>query len=66
MAVIGTRQVSTHDREACKVLSDDLALNGVTVVNGLARGIDGTAHAASLDAGGCTIAVPGSGLDRIY
>ena len=66
VAVIGTRQASTRDREACKVLSDDLALNGVTVVSGMATRHRRHRHAAPLDAGGCTIAVLGSGLDRIY
>lgn len=66
VAVIGTRKASAHGIEACKILAGELARNGITVISGLARGIDGIAHAAALDAGGRSIAVLGSGLDRIY
>ncbi|NQW16105.1 MAG: DNA-protecting protein DprA [Chloroflexi bacterium] len=66
VAVIGTRKPTTHGKEACYLLAGELARNGVTVVSGLARGIDGIAHNAALEAGGRTLAVLGSGLDRIY
>jgi DNA processing protein len=66
IAVVGTRRPTPYGREACRRLSEDLARNCVTVISGLARGIDGVAHEAALDAGGRTIAVLGSGLDRIY
>jgi DNA processing protein len=66
VAVIGTRKANTHGKEACTLLACELARNRVTIVSDLARGIDGIAHTAALVAGGRTIAVLGSGLNRIY
>ncbi len=66
VAVVGTRGASTYGREAARVISSDLARAGVTIVSGLARGIDAQAHQATLDCGGRTLAVMGSGLDVIY
>ena len=66
VAVVGTRKASAYGREVAGSLSHDLAKNGVTVISGLARGIDSISHQAALEAGGRTIAVFGSGLDVIY
>ncbi len=66
VALVGTRKATVYGREVAHRLGRDLAQNGVTVVSGLARGIDGIAHRAALDAGGRTIAVLGSGVDVIY
>ena len=66
VAVVGTRKATTYGREVAGVLSKDLARNGVTVVSGLARGIDSVAHRAAIESGGRTIAVFGSGLDVVY
>jgi len=66
VAVVGTRRVSPYGRQVAEELGVFLANNGVTVVSGLARGVDAIAHQAVLKAGGRTIAVLGCGVDRIY
>lgn len=66
VAVVGTRRVSAYGRQVADELAMFLAHNGVTVVSGLARGVDAIAHQAALKAGGRTIAVLGCGVDRIY
>jgi DNA processing protein len=66
IAVVGTRRATAYGREVTRSLVGDLARSSVTIVSGLARGIDATAHQAALDAGGRTIAVLGHGIDFIY
>ena len=66
VAVVGTRRATAYGRQATAELARGLAANRVTVVSGLARGIDGIAHRAALDAHGRTVAVLASGLDTIY
>ena len=66
MSVVGTRKPTAYGREVAYRLSYDLARVGVTVVSGLARGVDATAHRAALEAGHRTIAVLGSGADVMY
>jgi DNA processing protein len=66
VAVIGSRSTSDYGRRVARDLCRGLASLGFTVVSGMARGIDGTAHETSLNAGGRTIAVLGSGVDRVY
>jgi DNA processing protein len=65
-AVVGTRRPSVYGRSVARDLGSLLGAAGVTVVSGLARGIDAAAHEAALEAGGRTIAVMGCGLDRLY
>jgi DNA processing protein len=66
VAIVGTRRASPYGRQAAEHFSTDLARQGITVVSGLARGVDGVAHRSALAIGGRTIGVVASGLDIIY
>ncbi len=66
VAVVGTRRATAYGREVTRTLVRDLVRNHVTIVSGLARGIDAVAHQAALEAGGRTIAVLGHGIDHLY
>ncbi len=66
VAIVGTRRVTAYGRQITEEISAFLAANGITVISGLARGVDAIAHQTALQAGGRTIAVLGSGVDKIY
>jgi DNA processing protein len=66
VAIVGTRRVTPYGRQITEELSAFLAANGITVISGLARGVDALAHQTVLKAGGRTIGVLGSGVDKIY
>ena len=66
VAIVGTRKVTPYGRQVTEEIASFLAANGITVVSGLARGVDAIAHQTALRAGGRTIAVLGSGVDKIY
>jgi DNA processing protein len=65
VAVIGARAASQEGLIAAGEIACDLARAGIVVVSGLARGIDSAAHVGALDGGGRTIAVLGTGIDRV-
>src|SRR5262245_41839260 len=66
VAAVGSRKATPAGRAFTRGVARDLSLAGLTVVSGLARGIDTAAHEGVLDAHGRTVAVLGSGIDRVY
>ena len=66
VAIIGARNCSGYGREQARLFAEKLALNGITVISGMARGVDGIAGRAAINAGGRSYAVLGCGVDVIY
>jgi DNA processing protein len=66
VAIVGSRAATDYARQVAERLGAELARRGVVVASGLARGVDSAAHHGCLDANGDTVAVLGSGLDRVY
>ncbi len=66
LAIVGSRRTSPYGRAVTEKMSQEIARHGVTIVSGMARGIDSVAHLGALSAGGRTIAVLGCGIDVIY
>jgi DNA processing protein len=66
VAIVGTRRVTAYGRQVTAEIAGALAHSGVTVISGLARGVDAVAHQSALDAGGRSLAVLGNGVDRVY
>lgn len=66
VAFVGSRKCSTYGVNAAEMLARELAARGITIVSGLARGIDAAAHRGAMAAGGRTIGVMGTGIDEVY
>jgi DNA processing protein len=66
LAIVGTRQATLYGKQSAEKIAQETAQKGVTVVSGLARGIDTSVHEGALKGGGRTLAVIGSGLINIY
>lgn len=66
LAIVGSRRCSTYGINCAQSLSRDLAARGLTIISGMARGIDAAGHRGALEAAGQTVAVVGTGLERTY
>jgi DNA processing protein len=66
IAIVGTRQPTNYGKVQAEKISMDLAKQGITIISGMARGIDSIAHNSTIKSGGRTIAVVGTGLDLVY
>lgn len=66
VCIVGTRKATVYGKDAAYMLAKDLAANGVTIISGLAQGIDAAAHQGALDGGGRTIGVMGNGISDVY
>lgn len=66
VAVVGSRRCSTYGRNVAEKLSREIAERGITIVSGLARGVDSAAHRGALEGRGLTVGVMGTGLDSVY
>lgn len=66
VTIVGARACTTYGEHAAVTLAADLALEGITIVSGMAYGVDAAAHRGALGVGGTTIAVVASGIDRPY
>lgn len=66
VAIVGSRNATMYGRSAAQALASQLAVRGITIVSGFARGIDGAAHASAIRSGGATVAVLGCGPDIDY
>lgn len=66
VAIVGTRTPTPYGKEVCSKIAEEFASQKITIVSGLARGIDTIAHSAAVRSNGRTIAVLGSGIDNIY
>lgn len=66
LAIVGSRHPTPQGQANARAFAQALAARGVVIVSGLAAGIDGAAHEGALSAGGVTVAVVGTGLDRVY
>ena len=66
IAVVGTRNISSYGRVVTQKITQGLVDRRITIVSGLARGIDVCSHKTAIEAGGLTLAVLGSGIDQIY
>jgi DNA processing protein len=66
IAIVGSRRASFGGRKLASHLAEELASRGLTVISGLARGVDTAAHRGALEAGGRTVAVMGCGIDMVY
>jgi DNA processing protein len=66
LAVVGSRRMTTHGKQAVKMLVCDCARAGITIVSGFMYGVDAAAHKATIDAGGRTIAVMPCGIDMVH